>query len=204
MYSVENKVLNKLYGTGRGWAFSQNDFATLGSRAAIDVALHRLVEKKTIRRVIQGIYDYPEYSQLLEQNLSPDIDQVSRAIARKFGWRIQPSGPTALNIMGFSTQLPSKYQYLSDGPGRNYTVGKTIISYKETGLKEVGFKLHESELLVAALRSLGKTRLTANHLERMREWLPSDLRKKVLKDTTKVTGWIYEAIRQICRETDRV
>jgi len=29
--------------------------------------------------------------------LSPDIDQVARAIARKFGWRIQPSGATAAN-----------------------------------------------------------------------------------------------------------
>ena len=38
-----------------------------------------------IRRVIRGIYDYPKFSDLLRQPLSPDIDQVAEALARKFG-----------------------------------------------------------------------------------------------------------------------
>jgi len=99
MQSIENKVINRIYGNGRGWAFFKNDFVDLGSANAVDLALHRLLRKGKIRRVIRGVYDYPKYSKLLEQNLSPDIDQVAQALARKFGWKIQISGNAALNVL---------------------------------------------------------------------------------------------------------
>ncbi len=55
----------------------------------------------------EGVDDYPRFSKFLDQSLSPDIDQVARALARKFRWRIQPSGATALNFLGLSTQVPA-------------------------------------------------------------------------------------------------
>ena len=56
----------------------------------------------------RGIYDYPKYSELLKKQLSPDIEQVSRAYARKFNWKIEVSGESALNILGLSTQVVVK------------------------------------------------------------------------------------------------
>lgn len=201
--SVEKNVTAKIYGKGRGWAFSQKDFSRLGSRGAVDVALHRLLEKGTIRRVLRGVYDYPRYSELLQQQMSPNIDQVARALARKFGWRIQPSGPAALNSLGLSTQVPGKFVYLSDGPNRTYETGKTKIQFKNTALKESGFKYHESALIVQALKSLGQDRITNDIIAKIRKWLPAMRRDQVLKDTQTVTGWVYAAIRRICREKHR-
>lgn len=71
-----------------------------------------LEKRREIRRIIRGIYDYPRFSKLLHQNLSPDIDPVARALARKFRWRIRPSGATALNFLGLSTQAPARAAYL--------------------------------------------------------------------------------------------
>ncbi|MDI9432134.1 MAG: DUF6088 family protein [Planctomycetota bacterium] len=200
MQSIENNILKKIYGHGRGWAFFQKDFSPLASREAIDLALHRLEKKGTIRRVLRGLYDYPRFSELLNQQLSPDIDQVASALARKFGWHIQPSGPAALNLMGLSTQVPGRYVYLSDGPARTYEVGKTELIFESTALKETGFKLRESALIVQGLKSLGREGITPETIEKIRQWLDPCLRSKVLKDTATVTGWVYEAIRQICRE----
>ena len=106
MPSIENKAASRIRGKGRGWAFSQHELIDLGSRSAIDLALHRLEHKGLIRRVIRGIYEYPRFSKLLEQQLGPDIDQVAQALARKFGWRIQASGPAAQNILGLSMDAP--------------------------------------------------------------------------------------------------
>ncbi len=106
--STSGRVLSKIYGKGRGWAFSIIDFTAFRSRSAIDVTLHRLLKNGTIRRVIRGIYDYPRYSDMLKAELSPDIDQVAQALARKFGWRVQPSGSAALNRLG----LWSNQEYL--------------------------------------------------------------------------------------------
>ena len=96
--SIEKKAYNKINREGRGWAFSPSDLAPLGSREAIDIALYRLTRKGLIRRVIRGVYVYPRRSELLDQELAPDIDQVAHALARKFGWRIQPSGPVATSL----------------------------------------------------------------------------------------------------------
>jgi Family of unknown function (DUF6088) len=158
--TFENKALCRIRGTGGGWAFSPRDFLNLGVRATVDSALHRLEKRGEIRRVIRGIYDYPRFSKLLDQSLSPDIDQVARALARKFRWRIQPSGATALNFLELSTQVPARAVYLSDGPVRVYQIGNTALVFEHTALKESGVELKESGLIVQALKLLGQERIT--------------------------------------------
>jgi len=198
--TIEQKVISRVYGNGRGWVFTPKDFSDLGTRSSIDVALHRLVARKKIRRVIRGIYDYPQYSKRLERTLSPDVDQVARALARKFGWYIQPTGMAALNALRLSTQIQGQYACLSDGPNRLYKIGTQDLIFKHAQRKESGFKRHESALLVQGLKTLGPERITPDTIARLREWLPDDLRAKVIKDTGLVTGWIREALLKICRE----
>ena len=168
-----------------------------GGRPTVDSALHRLEKRGEIRRVIRGIYDYPRFSKILNQHMSPDIDQVARALARKFRWRIQPSGATALNFLGLSTQVPARAVYLSDGPDRTYQVGNTALAFEHTALKEAGVKLKESGLIVQALKALGQERITPEVIAKIRAWLLESLRGKVLADTKTATGWVYSAIQQI-------
>ena len=54
MQSIEDKVLSRIYGKGRGWAFFQKDFSDIGSRSSLDIALYRLVDKGTVRRAMRG------------------------------------------------------------------------------------------------------------------------------------------------------
>ena len=200
MQSIEDKIVSRIYGNGRGWSFSQKDFLDLGGRSSIDIALHRLINKRTIRRIIRGLYDYPRYSELLNQQLSPDLNQVARALARKFGWRIQASGPAALNIIGISTQVPAKVVFLSDGPDKSYKIGNTTLSFEKTALKDSGFKLPESSLIVQGLKSLGQDHITDGIINKARTWLKPELKQKVLKDTRTTSSWIHEAIQKICQE----
>ena len=77
-----DSVFYFISGHGRGWAFSSNDLIKKFERQQIDNVLSDLVKAKKIRRVSRGIYDYPKYSELLQKELSPDIEQVARAIGR--------------------------------------------------------------------------------------------------------------------------
>jgi len=194
---IEIKCLSRIRGKGKGWAFSARDFTDLGSRATVDSALHRLERKRLIRRVIRGIYDLPRFSELLSTELSPDLDQVAQALARKFGWRIQPSGAVALNLLGLSTQVPARAVYLSDGPNRSYRVGGIALVFEHTALKEAGFRLPESRIIVQALKSLGQERITPDVISRIRAWLAPNLRARVLADTETATGWVYAALTRI-------
>lgn len=197
MKTAENKVLNRIYAHGRGWAFSKNDFADLGHHKTIDKALSRVSKKGRIRRVIKGIYDYPKYSKLLKQNLSPDIDQVAHALARKFGWKIQASGNSALNILGLSTQVPTKYLYHFDGRDTVYKIGKVELNFKKTVLKDMGIKYSESALVVQAIKALDQKTLRKEQMQKIRNYYSVDKHKRILKDTQYTTSWIYEIIKII-------
>ena len=198
--SIEEQLVSRIYGNGRGWAFSQVDFADLGSRSAVDLALHRREKAGLIRRVIRGIYDYPRYSKILEKSVAPDINRVADALARKFGWRIQPDGATAQNLLGLSTQVPAHVLYLSDGPTRSYKVGQTTVLFEHTALKEAGFKLPESRLVVQALKGYGEGHVTPRIISSIRKKIPHGLRHRILLDTKTATGWVYAAIQEIAKE----
>lgn len=201
MQAIEQKILSRIYGRGRGWAFTKTDFVAGFGEANIHQALSTLARAGTIRRVFHGVYDYPRYSDLLGQTLSPDIDQVAQALARKFNWRIQPSGDAALNLLGLSTQVPGRWVYLSDGPSREYAIGddsRQILAFRKSPLKDTGFKYRESGLLVQALKALGRERVDATTIETLRRQLDPKLCRHILSDTRAVTGWILQIIKQVC------
>jgi len=195
------KVFYFISGHGRGWAFSSNDLAHKFTRQEIDNTLSDLTKKGKIRRVARGIYDYPKYSELLQKELSPDIEQVARAYARKFNWDIEVSGDTALNVLGLSTQIVGKYIYLSNGPNKSYKLndGRTV-EFKKSALKNIGFKYKESSLIVQALKALGKEHITDKVIDKIREQIDEKMYDKILKDTKTATSWIYETIKQICQK----
>jgi hypothetical protein len=199
---IENKIISRVYGNGRGWAFSQADFADLGLRSTIDSALRRRAAEGVIRRVIRGIYDYPRYSRALHGPSSPDIDQMAQALARKFGWRIQPDGATAQNLLSLSTQIPARAVYLSDGPNRSYTIGKTSLAFEHTALKEAVFRMPESRLVVQALKAYGEDRITPKIVAKIRKKFPLALRQRMLRDTKTATGWVYAVIQDIAKEEE--
>lgn len=202
MQSIDNKMVSRIYGQQRGWVFSKNDFMDLAGDDAIRKALSRLEAKGTIRRVLRGLYDYPRFSTLLNEQLGPDLDQVARALARKSGWRIQPSENTALNLLGLSTQVPAQAVYLSDGPGKTVEIGNRTLIFKKRILKESGFKQRESELVVQALKALGRERIDSEVRTRLADAIPVATWKKIVRDTKTAPAWVHEIIRTIAEEVN--
>ena len=205
MKNISESIFYFISGHGRGWAFSSSDLSSRFARQQIDNALSDLAETSKIRRVARGLYDYPRYSDLLQKILSPDIDQVANAYARKFNWRIEVSGDSALNLLGLSTQIPAQYIYLSDGPSKSYDVMDVQLTFKKSSLKDIGFKHRESTLIVQALKTLGKEHLlTTEVFAKIREQIAKESFAKILRDTQGSTGWIYEAIKQIMSDDERI
>lgn len=198
--SIEKQCVARIYGHGRGWVFSKKDFADIGPRTSIDWALYRLESKGTIRRVIRGIYDYPKVGKLTTSPLGPGIHEVANALARKHGWTIEPSGETALNILGLSTQVPGRYLFYSDGPNRRYMVESLTLEFRRRALKDIRMKLSGSVLLVQALKALGKERVDSEIIAKLRAAINPEERLKIAKDTQYVTDWVHQAVKRACIE----
>ncbi len=180
----------------RGWCFTPKDFLDLGSRTAIWQALSRLEKKSVIRKLMRGVYDYPEKNAFLEGYASPDPDRVARTIARGNSWNIVPDGTTALNLIGLSTQIPAEWSYLTDGQNRRYELDGIRIVFRKRANKETSELSKDSAILVQAIKTLGKDAIDDRVLKKLGEYLPASSWAKIVKECRYVTGWVLEVLKQ--------
>ncbi len=198
MQSVRNKVLAMIYGHGKGWCFSQKDLLRVAARNDVDKALSMLTREGKIRRIGRGLYDYPRFSKVLNKSASSDVDQAAKAIARKYGWTIHPTGALAANVLGVSTQVPARVTYLSDGPDKSVKIGNTNIRFKHRVPKDLRAQHPKSALVIQTLKHLGKKRVTRATLRRIQAQLSDRDCRRLLKDARYGTDWIYETVQALC------
>ena len=196
-FEIENRI-KKFEG---GYAFSAVDFADIADTDPTNKALSRLNESGTIRRIIQGIYDKPVYSELLNEYSSPKVEKVVEALARKFNWTVAPAGETALNYLHMSTQVSNSWSYISDGPYRKYEIGSYTIEFKHCANKEISGKSFLTVSVIQALKFIGKANIQKEDIERLSFSIPSEQKKKVLEESKTTTAWIYKVIKEVCRRT---
>ena len=79
-------------------------------------------------------------------------------------------------------------------------MSRTKLDFEHTALKEAGFKLPESRLIVQALKAFGEGRIAPKVITQIRRQFDSALRHRILLDTKTATGWVYAAIQEIAKE----
>ena len=196
-YQIE--IENRIKNFEGGYAFSAVDFADIADTDPTNKALSRLNESGTIRRIIQGVYDKPVYSELLNEYSSPKVEKVVEALARKFNWTVAPAGETALNYLHMSTQVSNSWSYISDGPYRKYEIGSYTIEFKHCANKEISGKSFLTVSVIQALKFIGKANIQKEDIERLSFSIPSEQKQKVLEESKMTTSWIYKAIKEACK-----
>jgi hypothetical protein len=201
MESMRDQIVGRIERLGEGKAFSAKDFLDIASRTTIDVTLAELAHKGTVRRIRRGLYDMPRVNPALGGTLSPDIDEAARAIARRQRWKIVPDGAWAANLLGLSTQVPSKIIYLTDGPNNEVPIGRRSIVFKHARPKVLAGLEGKIALVVQALRHLGKENVGTHEMDVLRAALTPAERKNFVRDARFGVDWIYEVAIRIAEET---
>lgn len=197
--SVDSSILSRIYGSKGGAAFTPSDFLDLGSRRAVDLALHRLERRKVLRRLSRGLYEYPrEHPEL--GLLSPDIERVAKALAGKDRIRLQPAGAYATNLLGLSEQVPAKVVFLTDGPSRTVKIGRQEILLRRTTPRNMAAAARLSGLLMQAFRHLGKEHITPARMAHLKRTLPAKERGQLLKDLRLAPAWMHPLFRELAGE----
>jgi hypothetical protein len=194
--ALDAKILAALRRRGRGCVVVPSDFLALGTRKAIDVALHRLVRAGSIRRLARGVYDFPKQHQHLGA-LAPPPEAVARAIAGRDRVRLQPAGAFAANALGLTEQVPAKIVFLTDGPSRTVVVGGTTIQLRRTTPRNMEPSGRLSGLLIQAFRELGREHVTPDRLAHLKRTLPAAERRKLLDDLRLAPAWIHPIFRDL-------
>lgn len=200
--TAKNLIVSRIYGRGRGWAFTPNDFVKDFKNWEIRNSLEDLTNEGRIRRIIRGLYDYPLYSELLNKTVAPDMEQVANALARKFSWRIQPTGETALNYLNLSTQVMGNYIYLSDGPSKKYDILGQTLEFKHTTFKEASLENKTAALIVQAIKAIGEDKITVEFLNKLKYKFTTEEWQQIKKDGTKAPIWVYSIISEIAADKE--
>lgn len=186
-------------GRGRGSVFVPADFWSKGSREAVDLVLHRLARKGTIRRLTRGVYDYPKEHPVLGP-LTPSAEVIAKALAGRDRTRLQPAGAYAANALGLSDQVPAKAVFLTDGPARTVRIGPTTIQLRRTTPKNMEAAGRLSCLLIQALRELGQEQVTHKRVEHLKRTLPVDKRQELLKNLRLAPAWMHSIFRELAED----
>ena len=162
---------------GRGTVLVPSDFLDLGSRRAVDLALHRLVKKGILRRLARGLYDYAKTHPTMGV-LSPSPDAVAKAIAGKDRIRLQPFGAYAANLLRLSEQVPARIVFLTDGPSRKVKVARQTIELRRTTPRNMAAAGKTSGLSTAAFISISNVRRANAIVSRIAPWTCGMQRKE--------------------------
>ncbi len=181
--------------------FIPSDFFDIADASKINKRLTRLEETGDLRRVMRGIYVKPRFSKLLNKDVPLRTGDVAKAIARNYGWIIIPCGDTALNMLGLSTQVPTVCLYVSDSPYKTYEADSMTLKFKHTDNKNELINIsYKTALIVQTLKALGKGNVTGKELRAISKLLTEDEKAQMLGEAKRVTAWVYELIRKICKE----
>jgi len=194
--SLPQKILRRVWRRGRGSVFTADDFADMGERAFIDIALSRLAKKGKIRRIARGLYDYPVVHPELGA-MSPSLESIVKALAGSEKIRLQPSGAYAANLLGLSEQVPMKIIFLTDGPSRKIVIDNREIILKRTTPKNMVAAGRLGGIIIQALRYLGKDAITPAVQARLVAAIPPDQRENVLKDVLSAPIWIRSLVTSL-------
>ena len=183
-----------------GYAFTAMDFLDIASMPVVNEALHRMNRRGDIERVISGVYYKPKYNELIGEKIVARMEDVAEALVRKFNWSVAPAGNTALNMLHLSTQVPNVWTYVSDGPYRKYEVGKRTIEFKHVKSGDIAGKNRITVMVIQALRTIGKENVSKKHIDTLRRTLANQDKQIVLAEARTATSWVYEAIKEVCKE----
>jgi len=176
------------------------DFLDISDYDTVRKSLQRLTEQGKLIRLSKGIYYHPKIDKLLG-TIYPTAEQIGNAIAQRDKARIIPTGVYAMYRLGLTTQIPMNVVYLTDGSARKIKIGKQNITFKKTSPKNLSVKNKLSNLIIQALRAIGKENINQAHILQIAKIITqSNETENLQKDMIVAPVWIRKIVFKILND----
>ncbi len=199
MTRMADRIMKRVGARGRGrWVCTPKDFLDLGSRAAVDQALSRLVKAGRLRRAGRGLYDLPRMSDVLKRPAPVDLDAAVAALARRDGIRIMPDGAAAAHRLGLTNAVPAKACYATDGISRTVEIDGMTVRFRHAGPRVMRWADRPAASVVQALRWLGPDAARdARVVSILKRGLPDAVKLDLSRNGRDLPGWALPLARDI-------
>lgn len=194
--SNHKQLENRIRKLKKGSIIFPADFADTSNAEVVKKILLRLQKQGMLNRIAFGIYLYPKHSKLLGGAVTPAIDEIANAIAKRDKARIVPTGIYALNRLGLSTQIPLNAVYLTDGAARKVKIDKRTILFKRTTPKNLAAAGEISSLAIQALKAIGNGKVEMHEEKRILDLLKKEKLKNIEHDIALAPEWIKKIMKK--------
>lgn len=191
MQTLANQVLKHAAALPEGTPLVAKELLHLGSRAAVDQALSRLVQRGTLLRAGRGIYVLPVENRFGIR--APSAAKMVEGLANQRGETIVSHGAAAANALGLTTQVPMRAVYLTSGRSRRLKLGAQTVEFRHAPMWQLIFPGRAAGEVVRALAWLGPER-TGEAIRKLRAKLsPSEL-KEVASARARLPTWMAQEV----------
>lgn len=189
---VLDQIKNIINTSKDGTIFFVNSFSQFNEEYVTKV-LANLANEGLLVRVAFGIYAKPIISKF--GLVYPSNVQIAEAIAKRDNAQILPTGITALNMLGFSTQVPMKTEYLTNGSDRTIVIGNHTIRFRRSVPRTFAYKGKMMPILVQALKAIGNENVSEEDMRRLRYLISKYPEKETWNDDIKLApAWIRKIL----------
>ncbi|MGB9578080.1 MAG: DUF6088 family protein [Halothiobacillaceae bacterium] len=194
---IQQRIEDKIRHDPRNSIYVLADFYDVGNYEAVKKALLRLTSAGKLVRVKRGVYKSPDYSYFLQEDVGVSPLDVAEKIARKNRWTIAPSGNTALNALGLSTQVPAEYHFVSSGTNKEVELGGIKLYFKHAPPKEIAGISAKSALIIEAIKALGRDGMSDAVRAKIAGVLSPAEKGRLARESRTSRVWVAEEVRKI-------
>lgn len=200
MESIANQIEKRIESKERGVFIFSSDFVDIATPENVTKVLQRMMKAGKIIRVCQGVYYYPRIDTKYGLGvIKPTTTEIALAIAKRDGVDIFPTGSYALHALGLSTQVPANVVFITNGSPRKINIGrkKDILFKHSDNAHNFEYKSKEMQLVVAALKEIGKGLATEEELTIIKEIVDRVPENQFKHDLALAPNWIIKLIKTL-------
>ena len=163
----------------------------LGNRAAVDQALSRLVKREQLSRISRGFYVRLLDSRFGKYSASSHL--VVENLAHAVGESVLPNPAVTANILGLTTQNPTRDIYITSGRSRWLTFGRLRVEMRHAPRWQFSVDNQMSGQVLRAVNWEGPRR-AADALRKLKSELsPSDLHE-MMTACPRLPTWLAKEV----------
>lgn len=148
-----------------------------------------------ITRIAKGVYVKARKTRF--GTLYPSAYELVTEIAKRDRAKVIPTGATAANRLGFSTQVPMNTVFLTTASGRKLKLGSRIVTLKHGAPKNFAFRGKLMPELVQALRSIGENNITLEDEKRIGQLFAETPETETIEHDLLLTPvWMRQVIKK--------
>lgn len=194
MEALAAAVMSQVGQEPEGVPVAAKELLHLGTRAAVDQTLSRLVRRGSLIRVSRGLYVRPIEGRFGVR--PPEPARVVQAIVEQHGENVVPQGAAAANELGLTTQVPVREVYLTSGPTRRLKLGKQVVELRHAPAWQLALPGRPAGALIRALAWMGPEH-ASNVIEAVRGKLTDSERNAIVDLRRTLPTWMAQQVSKL-------